>query len=107
MEILHKTCRKGLKQKSEHLHRTLHIQNSLVPKFQLQLTILNFWTKLTKKGYFRSKREKNNENHHQIPHIQISLGFKFQLQQPILIFLKQIFQIMILLVENRRNEHHY
>ena len=27
-------------------------------KFQLKLTILNFWTKFTKKGYFWSKKKK-------------------------------------------------
>ena len=37
-------------------------------KFQLKLTILNFWTKLTQKSHFQSKKE-NNENHHQIVHI--------------------------------------
>ena len=26
-------------------------------KFQLKLTILSFWTKLTRKGYFQSKKE--------------------------------------------------
>ena len=40
-----------------------YIQNSLGTKFQLKLTILNFWTKLTQKGYFHSKKEKKNENH--------------------------------------------
>ena len=50
MDFLDKTCKKGLKQKSEHHHCTLHIPNGL--------TILNFWTKLTQKEYFRSKKEK-------------------------------------------------
>ena len=45
-------------EKSEHHHRILNIQNSLGTKFQLKLTILNFWTKLTQKGYFQSKKEK-------------------------------------------------
>ena len=32
---------------SEHHHQVLHIQNSLGIKFQLKLTILNLWTRLT------------------------------------------------------------
>ena len=39
--------KKGVKQKSEHDHQILHIQNSSITKFQIKLTILNFWTKLT------------------------------------------------------------
>ena len=35
-----------------------YIQNSLGTKFQLKLTILNFWTKLTQNRYFHSKKEK-------------------------------------------------
>ena len=43
---------KYLKQKIEHRHRILHIQieHSLDTKFQLKFTILNFWTKSTRKG---------------------------------------------------------
>ena len=52
-------------------------------KFRLKMTLLNFWIKLTQKGYFRSKK---NENYHRILHIQINLDSKFQLQQTILIF---------------------
>ena len=37
----------GPKQKKENHHRILDIRNSLGTKFQLSLTILNFWTKLT------------------------------------------------------------
>ena len=47
------------------------------------MTLLNFWIKLTQKGYFRTKK---NENYHRILHIQINLDSKFQLQQTILIF---------------------
>ena len=46
------------------------------------MTVLNFWIKLTQKGYFRTKK---NENYHRILHIQINLDSKFQLQQTILI----------------------
>ena len=62
-------------------NQILYIQNSLGTKFQLKLTILNFWTKLTQKGYFHSKKEEKNENHHQVLHIGNSLRSKFQLQQ--------------------------
>ena len=34
--------------------------------------ILKFWTKLTEKGYFQSKKEKN-EKHHRFLHIRINL----------------------------------
>ena len=39
---------------------------------------MNFWTKLTQKGYFRSKQ---NENQHWVLHIRINLGSKLYLQQ--------------------------
>ena len=58
--------------KSEHYHQILHIRNSLGTILQLKLTILNFWTKLTQKGYFQHKTEKN-KNHHWILHIWTSL----------------------------------
>ena len=62
----------------------MHIQISLCTKFRLKLTLLNFWIKLTQKGYFRTK--KIHENYLRILHIEINLDFKFQLQQAILIF---------------------
>ena len=46
---------------------------------------MNFVTKFSQKGYFRSKKE-INENHHRILNIRIKLGSKFQLEQKILIF---------------------
>ena len=53
MNFLDKTCKiKSKTEKSEHHHRILHIENSLGTKFQLKLTILNFWTKLTEKAEF-------------------------------------------------------
>ena len=45
-------------------------------KFRLQMTLLNFWNKLTQKGYFRTKKLKI-ANYHQILHIQINLDSKF------------------------------
>ena len=63
---------------------TASIRHSRIgTKFRLKMTLLNFWIKLTQKGYFRSKK---NENYHRILHIQINLDSKFQLQQTILIF---------------------
>ena len=52
-----------------------------------------FWTKLTLKSCFQSKKKKRNkqtnkQNHNPILHIQISVSSKFQLQQTILIFWK-------------------
>ena len=43
--------KKGVKQKSEHDHQILHIQNSSITKFQIKLTILNFCTKLTQNKF--------------------------------------------------------
>ena len=44
--------------KKDHDHRILHIRNSLVNKFQLKLTISNFWTKLTQKGISNLRKNK-------------------------------------------------
>ena len=38
----------------------MHIRISRGTKFPPKLTILNFWTKFTKDGYFKSKTEKVN-----------------------------------------------
>ena len=70
---------------SEHHHRILHIRNSLGIKFKLKLTILDFWTRLTQKGYFLSKKVKN-KNYYRILHIRINLSTEFQLKLTILIF---------------------
>ena len=58
-----------LKPKKEHHHRILHIRNRLGTKFQPKLTVLTFWTKLTQKEYFQSKKEdkkylRGSENPH-------------------------------------------
>ena len=45
---------------SKHHRWILDFRNSLDTKFQLKLTILIFWTKFAKKGYFQSKAEKLN-----------------------------------------------
>ena len=47
--------------KSEHRHWILQNQISIGTKFQLILTILFFWTKFTRKGYFWSKMWKVNK----------------------------------------------
>ena len=52
-----KLAKTGVKQKKEHQCRILHIPNSLGTKFQLKLTILDFWTALIQKGYFQTKKE--------------------------------------------------
>ena len=61
----------------------LHIQISLGTKFCFKL---NLWTKLTQKGYFRSKKKRERANYRRILHIRINLGSKFQLQETTLIF---------------------
>ena len=65
-------------------------------KFKFKLSILKFWTKLTQKGYFKSKIKKNK---------RINLGSTFQKEQLILIFLEQITNEKILPVKNEENEH--
>ena len=45
---------------NEHHHSILHIQISLVTKFQLELTILSFWTKFARKECLWSKTKKKN-----------------------------------------------
>ena len=59
--FLYKSCKKGLKKNSEHHCKILHIEISLAIKFRHKMTLLNFWMKLTQKGYFRTKK---NENYH-------------------------------------------
>ena len=46
--------------KNKHHHEILHIQISLCINFQLNLTILIFWTKFAQKGCFQSKTGKMN-----------------------------------------------
>ena len=59
-----------------------------VPKFQLKLTILIFWTQFAPKWDFYSQTTitKTNENHHRIPQICIRLCTEFQLELTILGF---------------------
>ena len=85
MDFLEKTCKKMVfNRKSECHHRILYLQKSLGTKFQIKLTILSFWAKLSQKEYFQSEKDKK-ENHQRILRIRISLGPKFHLQQTVLI----------------------
>ena len=43
-----------------HQRQILHVRNSLGTKFQVKLTILKFWSKITQKEHFRSKKEEKN-----------------------------------------------
>ena len=73
-------------------------------RFRLKLTLLNFWIKITKEGYFWTKK---NGNYHRILRIPVNLDSKFQHQHIILIF-KTNFQKKVYFqskIEN--NEHHY
>ena len=56
MDFFDKTC-KEMSKTEENYRQILHIRNSLGIKFQVKLTILNYWTKLTQKGYFQFKKE--------------------------------------------------
>ena len=61
MDILEKTCKE--KSKTEKVNITIDFYMfEIGTKFQLKLKILNFWTKLTQKGYFRSKKEKKGKS---------------------------------------------
>ena len=57
---LPKNCIFRPNQKSKQHHLILHIRISLSNKFQLQMTILIFWTKFAQKRYFWSKTAKMN-----------------------------------------------
>ena len=59
---------------------------------------MNFWIKLTQKGYFRTKK---NENCHWL------LDCKFQLQQAILIFGISFPKKVYFRSKTQKNEHHY
>ena len=63
---------------------------------------MNFWTKLTQKGYFRSIKEKKNQNYHLIIHIRITyrvLNFSFKKNK---IFWNKFFPQKILPVKNEQ-----
>ena len=69
---------------------------------------MNFWIKLTQRGYFQSKKvKKKNENHHRILYIWIGIDSKFQLQKRTLIFQTNFPLKRIFLFENRKDNHHY
>ena len=68
--------------KSEQ-HWILHIQIILGTQFQLKLTILIFWTKFARKGYFRPKTEKLNI---ESCNVRFKRATKSQLKVTILIF---------------------
>ena len=51
-----KSLKQKKKTKKKHHNQILHIQYRLGTKFQLQLTVLNFWTKLTQSRSFQSKK---------------------------------------------------
>ena len=53
-----KLVKRSKGRKREHHYKTLHNETSLGTKIRLKLTFLNFWIKLTKKGYFRTKKKK-------------------------------------------------
>ena len=76
-------------------------------KFRLKLTLLNFWIKLTQKGYFQTKKKKKNENYHRILHSQINQDSKFQLQRTILIFGTNFQKKVYFRSKTEKNEHHY
>ena len=52
-----KLAKKMSKTEKKNITIEFYIFESLGTKFLLKLTILNFWTKLTEKGYFQSKKE--------------------------------------------------
>ena len=105
MNFFQKTCKKDLNRTSEHHHQTSHIRKSLRIKFQLKLTVFNFYTKLTQKRCFQSKKEKQ----------KIAIKFCLQNQSRFQIsvstnnsvYLKQFSQKRILPNKTGKNEHHH
>ena len=78
MVFFEKTCKKRYKTEWVKIIIEIYIfEIALI--FKLKLTILDFWTKFIQKGYFRSKKEKN-ENYHWILHIWINLSTEFLLK---------------------------
>ena len=73
-----KNLEKGLKQ-NKWTSQNLYIRNSMGIKFQLKLTILIFWTKLTQKGISNLNRTKD-KNHHRVLHILQVPNFSFNKQ---------------------------
>ena len=73
-------------------------------KLCLKMTLLNFWIKLTQKGYFRTKK---NENYLWVLHIQINLDSKFQLQQTTLIFGTNFQKKVYFRSKTQKHEHYY
>ena len=61
-DFLDQICQKRVfpikNKKTEHHHWILHVRISVGTKFQLKVTILMFWTELSQKGYFHSKKKK-------------------------------------------------
>ena len=91
---------------SEHHRWILDFRNSLDTKFQLKLTILIFWTKFAKKGYFQSKAEKLN--------ITIEFCIFELVQEPnfsastdIFYFLDQVCPKRVFSVKNGKSKHHH
>ena len=59
-KLTQKKCSQFKTEKKKNHNRVLHIRISLGAKFQLQQTILIFWTKFTQKNdTFDSKTEQN------------------------------------------------
>ena len=56
-----KLAKKGTKQKKRTYHWILHIGNSIGTKFSINMTVLNFWTKLKQKWCFRSLKKKKEK----------------------------------------------
>ena len=100
------------KSKIDHHHWILHIQINLSTKFQLKLTILNFWTInfwiIPIKGMSNHKQNKtkkwkspSNSTYSNKSWFQISASINnFD-------FSKQFSQTKILLKKNRKNQHHH
>ena len=130
--LKHSFCRLSLIKKQEKLlasspsagrlikHHFLHIRSSLGTKFQPKLKFLNFRTKLTQKGYFQSKKKKKKKITIKVYIFEI-LKFSYIRNFYIFEVLNFTFNkqtwffgtnfpkkfILLHLVENIKNEHHY
>ena len=110
---------KSLRRKKKHYYQILNIQYQRGAKFQLQQTVLNFWTKSIWKKCSQSKKKKqtNKQINKKITiqfsifkyyiHILQMISFKFQLLQIILIFWEENSKKDTSGLNRKKKQHHY
>ena len=94
------------KKKDKQRHLILHNRISSGTKFQVELTILVFWTRLIQKGFFQSKTNKLNTTIEFCKFELVKIP-DFNLEFTILSFWNNFSQKGIIPVKNRKSEHLY